>query len=499
MLLGWAAGSVVAALRRARAGCQAWAARRASDPLDCGRVAEAFARLLPPHGGPRVALRRTALSSSPCVAGVIRPTLLWPDDVDRHLTDAQLEAILAHELAHVRRRDNVMSAAHAMVEVLFWFHPLVWWLGARLTDERERACDDDVLRSMDVAPDVYADGILKVCETAIGAPIASAAAITSSPLIHRIEAIMTSHHPRALRPIHRVLLVIATIALAAVPLAAGALTKPPVQGPSRSITGVVTDQRGGTIAGATVVARGQSGVARSAVSDDNGRYTVTDVPPGPIELRVSHSGFRTYAVTISASSALPGASIPFNIQLQIGSISEQVTLRAPATGAEDSAAAALRQAELQTRVAQAADPVAAELALAELYYRQERFAESEAAMARAADLIAQRAAAQRAATAGTPDFVVTYPRGGAITEPRKIRDVKPIYPEIARQAKVSGVVVIEAKVAEDGTVRDARILRSIPLLDAAALGAVSQWLFTPTKLNGVPIEVVITATVHFLQ
>ena len=63
-----------------------------------------------------------------------------------HLTDAQLDAIVAHELCHIRWRDNVTAALHMLVEAIFWFHPLVWWIGAKLVEERERACDEEVVR-----------------------------------------------------------------------------------------------------------------------------------------------------------------------------------------------------------------------------------------------------------------------------------------------------------------------------------------------------------------
>jgi bla regulator protein BlaR1 len=80
------------------------------------------------------------------VFGILRPVLLWPAGISERLVDAQLEAILAHEMSHVRRRDNLAAALHMLVEAVFWFHPLVWWIGARLVEERETACDHEVLR-----------------------------------------------------------------------------------------------------------------------------------------------------------------------------------------------------------------------------------------------------------------------------------------------------------------------------------------------------------------
>ena len=87
--------------------------------------------------------------------------------------------------------------------------------------------------------------------------------------------------------------------------------------------------------------------------------------------------------------------------------------------------------------------------------------------------------------------------GGSIRPPAKIVDAAPVYPAIARTAHVQGIVILEATIGEDGVVRDVRVLRSIPLLDAAAVDAVKQWRFTPTLLNGQPVPIVMTVTVGF--
>src|SRR5213083_3042438 len=82
--------------------------------------------------------------------------------------------------------------------------------------------------------------------------------------------------------------------------------------------------------------------------------------------------------------------------------------------------------------------------------------------------------------------------GGQIKQPTKVKDVKPVYPAIAQSARVQGVVIIEATIGPNGNVQEAKVLRSIPLLDA-----VKQWQFTPTLLNGVPVPVIMTVTVNF--
>jgi protein TonB len=87
--------------------------------------------------------------------------------------------------------------------------------------------------------------------------------------------------------------------------------------------------------------------------------------------------------------------------------------------------------------------------------------------------------------------------GGAIPEPRKIRDAKPDYPEVAKGARVQGVVIMECLITPEGKVTAVRVLRGIPLLDAAAIEAVRRWEYTPTLIDGKPVPVIMTVTVNF--
>ena len=87
--------------------------------------------------------------------------------------------------------------------------------------------------------------------------------------------------------------------------------------------------------------------------------------------------------------------------------------------------------------------------------------------------------------------------GGNVRAPAQRRRVNPVYPPIAESARVQGVVILEAGIGEDGRVRDARVLRSIPLLDMAALDAVKQWEYEPVLLNGAAVPVIMTVTVQF--
>jgi len=87
--------------------------------------------------------------------------------------------------------------------------------------------------------------------------------------------------------------------------------------------------------------------------------------------------------------------------------------------------------------------------------------------------------------------------GGIIRRPQAIHQVAPVYPPMAQAARVQGIVIIEATIGADGQIVNARVLRSVQLLDQAALDAVRQWRYTPTLLNGVPVPVIMTVTVSF--
>ena len=165
----------------------------------------------------------------PGVFGIFRPVLLVPEGLADHLTQEQLDAVLAHESRHVVCRDNLTGAAHMCVETLFWFHPLVWWIGARLMDEREKDCDEAVLRRGSQPRD-YAEGIVSVCRTYVESPLACAPGISGSDLKKRIRGIMMwlPSTPMTIRG--KVILTVAAMAVLSIPFAIGivrAQTLPP--------------------------------------------------------------------------------------------------------------------------------------------------------------------------------------------------------------------------------------------------------------------------------
>src|SRR5467141_4767179 len=143
-----------------------------------------------------------------------------------------MESIVADDLCHVRRRDNLATVIHTAVEVVFWFHPLVWWLGARMMEERERACDEEVLESGSDRQ-VYAESILKICEFCVGSPLACVSGVTGADLKKRIARIMTGGFVRKLDFSRKLLLSALALAAIAPPILFGPLEATPARAESQ--------------------------------------------------------------------------------------------------------------------------------------------------------------------------------------------------------------------------------------------------------------------------
>jgi uncharacterized protein (TIGR03435 family) len=161
----------------------------------------------------------------PGIVGIRRPVLLVPEGIEQRLTRSQLDAVFAHELRHVQRRDNLTATIHMVVEAVFWFYPLVWWIGARMVDERERACDEYVLRALG-EPQSYAESILNVCKLYVESPLPCVSGVNGSDLKKRVAAIMASRIGARLNLARKTALTLAAILAIALPLVAGMLTAP---------------------------------------------------------------------------------------------------------------------------------------------------------------------------------------------------------------------------------------------------------------------------------
>jgi len=205
LLTLWAAGTLAILIMRLRAWGRIRAILKASQPLDIRSPLE---------------IRSSQGLLEPGVVGIARSVILLPEGIEQRLTPSQLEAVIAHELCHARRRDNLFASIHMVVEALFWFHPLVWWIGARLIDERERACDEAVL-ALGNQPAAYAEAIVGVCKIYLESPLTCVAGVTGGSIKQRIEAIMENRMRNSLNRTKKLLLAIAAATALIIPITIG--------------------------------------------------------------------------------------------------------------------------------------------------------------------------------------------------------------------------------------------------------------------------------------
>jgi len=197
------------------------------------RIRAALRSATPFHLDMRIQAMSSPALLEPGVFGVLHPVLLLPEGIAERLMPEQLKAIVAHELCHVRYHDNLAAAFHMLAEAVFWFHPLVWWIGKRLVDERERGCDEEVLR-LGNEPSVYAAGILKVCELYLESPLTCVAGIAGSNLRKRIRGIMLHPTARKLDSGRKLVLALAGTLAVTGPVAIGVLNAPRIQAQSQA-------------------------------------------------------------------------------------------------------------------------------------------------------------------------------------------------------------------------------------------------------------------------
>jgi beta-lactamase regulating signal transducer with metallopeptidase domain len=178
----WVSGALLVLVRAAWHWSRLAGHTRQSPPVHDGIVYDTLRRLELAEGiGTPTAIVASDHSIEPGVIGIRSPVLIWPRHLTAGLTDTHIEAIVAHEVCHIVRRDNMLALVQIVVNAVFWFYPLVWWIGARLVDERERACDERVLAAGQ-RPGTYAESILKTCQLCIASPVVNVPGVTGGDL-----------------------------------------------------------------------------------------------------------------------------------------------------------------------------------------------------------------------------------------------------------------------------------------------------------------------------
>ena len=393
----------------------------------------------------RVELVRSANPAMVVTWGLLRPRILVPSEA-RAWTDARIRVVLSHELAHVRRNDWGVQLAASVLQALYWFHPIVWMAGRTLRRDAEHACDDLVLKAGVAGPE-YAEHLLAVARAASSfkAEPAAAAIARPSTLEERIRAMLNvrlNRDPLTRRDRIAVLVLVAIVALGTVALSTGASA----QSGNSSISGVIYDPVGGVVPGVALkVVQTDGGRTYTTTTDRTGSFGLREVPAGVYELTMTTPGFATVKATVDVRA---GDRIQRSVVLPLGTIEE--TLTVVAGGSDDP-------------VAPAARPVR--------------------------EIPPPRGPASMAGGIG-----------GNIKVPRKVVDVKPRYPAELEGTGAAATVTLSGRIAIDGYVldlKDVSVTPAHPAFVASALTASRQWEFSPTLLNGAPIETNMTITIRY--
>jgi bla regulator protein blaR1 len=217
----WACGVVLVVLVWFGRWRQVSATLRKASLTKQGREVEILRRLesdVQMHKG--IAVVQSHGMMEPGILGIFRPILLWPERLSERLDDEHIQAILAHELMHVRRHDNLSAAMHMVVEAAFWFHPIVWWIESRMVDERERAIDEAVVQMVG-RPDVYAESLLKACRFCLESPFVCVSGVVGADLRKRVVGIMSERRAARLSLARKTLLAAAAVLVFVGPLGFG--------------------------------------------------------------------------------------------------------------------------------------------------------------------------------------------------------------------------------------------------------------------------------------
>ena len=593
VVLIWSLGVVVLTLNLTGAWIRSIGLRRSASP-----VGEPWRSQLEAAAGRLGVVRRIVLSQSslidvPTLVGWIRPAIVVPASVLAGLTPAQLDAILTHELAHIRRHDYLANLFQSVVETLLFYHPAVWWLSRRIRIERELCCDDIVVAVCDDRI-VYARALASLEELRDRRPVLGVAA-TGGNLLDRVRRILApdeidDSRSSAWSVLATAVVVIAPmffvggvgetatsaeprpsadIALAAPessrdvvqtrPAAVATAPLPQTQKPATAATAetavlaleeqfrlakveaniqtlerllddafVETNQNGNmrdknatldlwrtfrikllTLDSTDVQMIGDLARSHGAADRnqrDRHRPHALHARLAPrqrhLEVVLGHAIPRSQRQQDTAASGLgPRATASPRVQLfkndallgrpTVTTVSGRPwTIEIPGETPVSVVATASGSDGVNLTFLGGAPP-ASMMSMKGLTLSGS--APQELVWTSGTSTYRLRIRTLANALPGPAPVSV----GGDVRRPELVKRVDPIYPQAAKDAHVSGMVIVEIVVDEGGNIADAKIVRSVPMLDAAALDAVRQWQYTPTLLNGNPVKVAMSVNVTF--
>ncbi|HTY64359.1 MAG TPA: M56 family metallopeptidase [Acidobacteriota bacterium] len=413
-------------------------------------------------------LRIVSEGSEPGVSGVWHPVLVLPEDMLQQLSPAEVESVLAHELVHIARLDNLWSSLQMLVCCIFWFYPVIWLLDRRLIVERERSCDERVI-GVTHNSQAYISGLIKMTGISLGLQAPGLAPMAGSNLKRRIEN-MKKANGKA--PVSATILLSSIVALIAfLYLAAAPFQKNTAQAAQFSLTIENSEKSPLQIVSATFedISLSPHPTAQVAaqlinpqivVKNNSNRVATVYVVEfrkegsnrlylnrGPVELAPRGTDF------------LKKSEFLWSAGEKASEAGQTWTVRLVSVAFKDGGYMTLHPAPIPPPPGVWEIPEAARPA------------------------VKQR--------------IEPIKVRGEIQESKLIRRVEPVYPELAMRARVQGQVILKVTVDEEGNVTEATVTDGHPLLNEAAVNAVKQWKYSPTFLNGKPVPVIATVSVTF--
>lgn len=483
-----------------------------------------------------VPVLETGLVSVPTVAGWFKPAVLLPEGAAGEFDRPMLDALVAHELAHIRRHDCVTNLLQTVVENLFFFHPAIWWVSGSVRAEREACCDDDAVAICGDAL-VYARALSQAERFRSSQPVI---ALSSSPLLPRIRRLTEMRKSKMSRITAFCVALLAfsfigvaatgSVLLASIPplssssaVSASAPSgtqdsdkkSPETQNPAQSSRKAVPvtppppvvkpaaprvpgEVKGSIVGGIRGDVKG--GVPGSVVGGIVGGVPggIQGGVEGPVPRRVvivnpsdfvSGNTGETRHLTISGRIYDPtGAVVPgVSIALRNGATSVPLQ-ESNAEGRFEISMDCPLNANLEFRMPGFLPSVYDCRSL------QSGKLDVGLALAQGSNLVvitASRSDSSRASEK-QPDRIFS-----GIKEPRLIRRTEPIYPQEARTRNIEGTVELKSFVDEEGVVKYATVLKGDPVLAQAAIDAVKQWKYSPAIINGQPWPAEVNVTVYF--
>ncbi|HEY4088328.1 MAG TPA: M56 family metallopeptidase, partial [Bryobacteraceae bacterium] len=410
---------------------------------------------------------------TPVTVGWLRPSIILPAGW-REWPAAQLQAVMAHEQEHVRRRDPLVQWLALLNRAVFWFHPLAWWLEKRLAGLSEEACDDAVLMGGH-DPLEYSEFLLGLARAVreAGARVEVVGmAMPGTFLPERIRRIAGGAKMQRISKTRMAGLVLfcgaagMVCAGASVGYRAGApaavvqqkadapVLMAQAEAPGQSVRGSVFDPADLPVAGASVtLTNADSGATLTTSTNDQGDFRLGGFAPGTYSVSVKVPGFKSL-IHSGVRVAMGESRNSGKMMLQVGDVAEAVTV----TGSRNATAAFVGTLGPMTNVPNSAPPAPA-----------------------------------------PPVVPVAAPAtGGKVGPANLINAVRPSYPVELQRAGVAGTVRVEAIISKEGVLTGTRVVSSPDAgLTQAVMGALSQWRFRPSSLDGQPIEVATTIDVNY--